>query len=149
MAQSGTCARAVSMVSGVGCRSEDWEPMRTEPVGNLQVWTVGSSCTGGACSGLLIQPLAVLHKHTLLQRQRDCLILGSTPSPTWFPRACRTSWGIRELTSSHQRTPTWVRAGSQREPSSSFLLPHTLRARAVPALRTVIRTGTSNSLAEY
>ncbi|KAI4590316.1 hypothetical protein MJG53_001365 [Ovis ammon polii x Ovis aries] len=24
------------MVSGVGCRSEDWEPMRTEPVGNLQ-----------------------------------------------------------------------------------------------------------------
>lgn len=78
---------------------QGWEPLRTEPVGNLQVWPVGSSWAGGACHGLLIQPLAVLHKDALLQRQRGCLIPGSSPSPTWFPKACRTSWGIRELTS--------------------------------------------------
>ena len=56
---------------------------------------------------------------------------------------------LESLLPSHQRTPTWVRARSQREPSSSFPLPHTLQARAVSALRTVIQIGTSNSLAEY
>lgn len=111
------------------CRSALWDPP-----------------TGGACSGLHPASCCLTQAHTTPKVKWDCLIPGSTPSPfgTWFPRACRTSWGIRELTSQSSGGSTWAvgEPGHKESHQAHSFLPHTLRARAVPALRTVIRTGT-------
>ena len=149
VAQSGTCARVGSTVLGVGWCSKAGSPW------GQSLW---ETCRSGLWGPPGQEGLAmVFSSRLLLSYTRTHCSKGKGAAWSQAPPPARPgSQGLAEpagelesLLPSHQRTPTWVRGRSQRKPSSSFLLPHTLLARAVSALRTVIWTGTSHSLAEY